>query len=238
MLDVHIPVMRKSIALDRSRNHRLSVISWTPNTKFLVARAPGNKGREVNSMLFNAWIYTTKTIQKKHRNYGIYIAFTQLVSCWPSDSNSVDGWIKDEYPPLSKLTSEEQKYIQNLSCAKNHNEKKTRKKSSTIMFPSFSHHVPIIFPSCSHHFHLMPRSCSHHVPIIFPSFSPWQKSMRIGDVISFQLPGSSQAIANRRARVHLALRPQKKTADFTIKTESWAELKVESKVKSAWHHDV
>ena len=61
--------------------------------------------------------------------------------------------------------------------------------------------------------------------------NPYKYSMQLGDEISFQLPGSSQAVASRRARVHLApLRrrcrfgPPTKRWDFTIKTENWAEL--------------
>ena len=40
-----------------------------------------------------------------------------------------------------------------------------------ILFPSFSHHFPIIFPSSSHHFPIIFPSFSHPLPIIFPSFS-------------------------------------------------------------------
>jgi hypothetical protein len=41
-----------------------------------------------------------------------------------------------------------------------------------IIFPSFSHPLPIIFPSFSHPFPILFPSFSHHFPIIFPSFFP------------------------------------------------------------------
>ena len=96
--------------------------------------------------------------------------FPATKSAWdlsfPLDALGEANWMKKKPAILGRVTIKSQDQALNFGGFHGY------LSILSMIFPSYSHHIPIIFPSYSYHIPIIFLSYSHYLPTIFPSKNP------------------------------------------------------------------